>query len=261
LLLVMRLAWEATWPHTLTAGSAFGSFMVFASMVTRYAARSDAMTENLRALNAELLATRTLLEHGARDAERLRLSRELHDVAGHGLTALKLNLGVLARDSAQPDPERVALCAQLADELLQNLRAVVQQMRLHEGLELRAAISRIATPFPRPVVELDIESDLRIEGFDRAEAVLRAVQEGLTNAARHGAAEHIRIRARRENGQIRLELRDDGKSRGPLQPGNGLTGMRERLQAVDGGMQIERCDEGGVRLQAWVPLRAGIRDL
>src|SRR5699024_2029040 len=74
----------------------FIGFQMFAVLVMRYAIRAEDMAADLKSVNARLLATRSLLSETARDQERLRLSRELHDVAGHKLTALKLNLRGLA---------------------------------------------------------------------------------------------------------------------------------------------------------------------
>ena len=103
---------------------------------------------DLQQTNADLLATRSLLAESARDPERLRLARELHDVAGHKLTALKLNLTALA---AQRQLAAAALDqggAQLADELLGDIRGVVAQMRQHDGLDLRARARAAHRPVP-----------------------------------------------------------------------------------------------------------------
>ncbi len=229
------------------------SFQVFAVLVMRYARQAEAMSEALRAVNADLVATRSLLEESARDAERLRLSRELHDVAGHALTALKLNLGALSRDVRQPDPERVQLCAGLADALLQNLRGVVRQMREHEGIDLRVAIERLAAPFPHPRVRLDIDTQARLSDIHGAEALLRAVQEGLTNAARHSGASSLWLSLKREGEQVRLTMHDDGRGTGKLQEGSGLSGMRERLQELGGELVIDQGPAGGLRLSACLP--------
>ncbi len=248
--------WPGRDAQILTTLAAHVSFQVFAALVMRYAARAEAMAEQLRAVNADLVATRSLLEHSARDAERLRLSRELHDVAGHALTALKLNLGALARDPRQPDGERVALCAGLVDELLQNLRGVVRQMRAHEGIDLAPAIERLAAPFPKPVIHLDLAVDARAGSLDGAEALLRAVQEGLTNAARHAQAGNVWLRLSREGDRLALEVRDDGRGARDVVPGNGLKGMRERIESLGGELAIERAAEGGVRLLARLPALA-----
>lgn len=250
---VMFLYWPGRPAIIATSLAAFASFQVFAALVMRYAARAEAMSEELRAVNADLIATRSLLEESARDAERLRLSRELHDVAGHALTALKLNLGALARDPQQPDPDRVQLCAGLADELLQNLRGVVRQMRAHEGIDLRSAIERLAAPFPKPSILLEIDGDARVHDMARAEALLRTVQEGLTNAARHAGASQLWLSLRRIGHRLELEIRDNGRGAGPAQPGNGLRGMRERLEALGGTLRVDQGAEGGLRLLASLP--------
>ncbi len=234
----------------------YASFQAFAALTSHYAAAAERSRAALALVNADLLATRSLLAESARDQERLRLSRELHDVAGHKLTALKLNLGALARTAQADATESVRVCAQLADELLHDLRGVVQQMRLHDGMDLRAAIERLVAPFPQPSVHLVIAADARVASVEQAEAVLRAVQEALTNAARHAGADNIWIALTRHNDRIVLDMRDDGRSGGDLRAGNGLRGMRERLEAIGGGLAIDRGDSGGVHLHAWLPAAA-----
>jgi signal transduction histidine kinase len=232
------------------------SFQAFAGVTAWYAHRAEQARDELVAVNADLLATRSLLAESARDSERLRLSRELHDIAGHKLTALKLNLSALARDPRFAGTDAVPLCAQLADELLADIRGVVQQMRLHDGMDLRSAIGALAAPFPRPRVHLELAGEARVADVAQAEAVLRTVQEALTNAARHGNAENVWVVLRREAGEIALDIRDDGRGVGALRFGNGLRGMRERLEALGGQLQAERNSAGGVRLLARFPVAA-----
>jgi signal transduction histidine kinase len=249
---VMVWTWERE-DYILITVLAYASFQLFAALVLRYATQAERAGEALRAANAELLATRSLLAEGARDRERLRLARDLHDVAGHKLTALKLNLAALARDAAAGADPRTALCAQLADELLADIRGVVQAMRQGEGVDLQAAIRGLAGRFPRPRLELEIADDARPANLQQAETLLRAVQEALVNAARHSQANTLWVVLRREDGQLRLDLRDDGRGAGELTPGNGLRGMRERLEAGGGGLSLRRTETGGVHLQAWLP--------
>jgi signal transduction histidine kinase len=232
------------------------SFQGFAALTAWFAFSAERTRDQLAATNADLLATRSLLAESARDSERLRLSRELHDVAGHKLTALKINLAALAREPRFTGDERVALCASLADELLADIRGVVQQMRQDEGLDLAAAITTLARPFPRPQLQLDIAHDARVATVAQAEAVLRAVQEGLTNAVKHSQANTLWVVLRRDGDALRLDIRDDGRGSGPVCAGNGLSGMRERLEAIGGGLEIERTETGGVHLQAWMPVAA-----
>jgi len=250
---VFRFAWQASWPAMGTLLHA--SFQLFAIVASWYAVTAERSRDALAAANAELLATRSLLAESARDSERLRLARELHDVAGHSLTALKLNLRALQRQPALANDAQLALCAHLADELLGDIRGLVQQMRLHDGVELGELMRRLGAPFPKPRLHLELEPGLRVPSLEQAEAVLRTVQEALTNAARHGGADNLYLHMHREHDCLRLDIRDDGRGAGGvLRFGNGLTGMRERLRAVGGDVEAQGGAQRGVHLSAWLPL-------
>src|SRR5690606_5765970 len=156
--LALYLVYAYVWRFTSPAVGVLmvACFQAFAASAAWFGISAERARAELAAVNADLLATRSLLAESARDGERLRLSRELHDVAGHKLTALKLNLAALARDPRFSDEAQVALCARLADELLADIRGVVQQMREGEGLELGPAITALASPFPRPRLHVQI---------------------------------------------------------------------------------------------------------
>ena len=249
-----REVWHASAPLLSTISIA--SFQAFAAVTASFALDAERSRDALALTNADLLATRALLAESARDGERLRLSRELHDVAGHKLTALKLNLAALARDPRLAGDAQAALCARLADELLADIRGVVAQMRHSDGLGLGDALAVLAAPFPRPRMHLQIDAGARVGTLAQAEALLRAVQEGITNAARHSQAQNLWVVLRRDAASLRLDIRDDGRGGGDLRPGNGLRGMGERLAAVGGGLDVRRTDTGGVHLQAWLPTAA-----
>jgi signal transduction histidine kinase len=242
--LVLTLHWEAT--GAIITVLLFGGFQAFAVLTSRYAARAEAAQAQTAQINAQLLATRTLLADSASDQERLRLARELHDVAGHKLTALKLNLTALARTT--PD---VALAAQLADELLRDIRAVVREMRNREGIDIAAAIAQLAAPFPRLAVHASL--DANVDSVTQAETIVRAAQEALTNAARHAGAVNVWIVLRRDATGLHLDVRDDGRGSGPIEFGAGLSGMRERFLALGGGLDVGRGEHGGLELHGWMP--------
>lgn len=248
--------WRAPPTALLISLLAYASFQLFAALVMRYAVQAEETGLRLREANAGLLATRELLSEGARDAERLRLARELHDVAGNKLTALKLNLAVLARDPRFAESTQPDVCMRLADELLGDLRALVERVRQDGGLDLREALAKLASPFPRPRMHVEIAPDARALGLAQAEPVLRTVQEALTNAARHSHAQHLWVVLRRDGDALQLDIRDDGRGRGALRPGNGLRGMRERLEALGGELDVRRMETGGVQLQARLPASA-----
>lgn len=225
-------------------------FQAFAALTGHYAFSREQAREHLAQVNAELLATRRLLEESARAGERLKLSRELHDVAGHSLTALKLNLARLSRDPALAGREEIVLSAQLADDLLAQIRQVVGALRAHDGLDLRAALEALSRPVPGVRIDMDIEDGLRVDDIDQAEALLRCAQEAITNALRHGRARHIHIRLQRDGAGLALTIDNDGLAPTRVDEGNGLTGMRERLAAIGGRLDIEATPPRGLRVVA-----------
>lgn len=248
LYLVFKHYWQSDVPLTLTL--VYAGFQVFAATTGIYAKHAETARDDLALVNAHLLATRSLLEESARDRERLRLARELHDVAGHKLTALKLQLSLLARDPAGAPPA-VKTAAALADELLGDIRGVVGQMRHNDGLDLRRAIEELAAPIPKPKVHLDLAENTRVDNLDQAQVLLRVAQEGLTNAARHSSADNVWLKLSREDNRIVLEIRDDGRGTKALCIGHGISGMCERLEEIGGGIEFNATK--GFRLNAWVP--------
>ena len=229
-------------------------FQAFAALTGHYAGSRERAREHLAQVNAELLATRCLLEESARAGERLKLSRELHDVAGHTLTALKLNLARLARDPALAGREELLVSSTLADDLLGQIRQVVGTLRVHDGFDLRAALEALAQPIPSVRILIDIEDHLRVDDLEQAEALLRCAQEAITNALRHGRASEIRVALRRVDGALSFSIENDGVAPARLDFGNGLTGMRERLQAVGGSLEVATTPPRGLRVIARLPL-------
>lgn len=233
-------------------------FQAFAALTGHYAGSRERAREHLARINAELLATRRLLEESARAGERLKLSRELHDVAGHSLTALKLNLARLARDPALAGREELQVSSALADDLLSQIRQVVGTLRAHDGFDLRAALEALAQPFPGVRIAIDIEDGLRVDDLEQAETLLRCAQEAITNALRHGRASEIRIALRRIDSALTFSIGNDGLVPAKIDFGNGLTGMRERLDAVGGTLELATTPPRGLQVIARIPLVHGL---
>ena len=251
---LMHWRWQAEWSWVMVSVAAYGAFQAFAALLLHYARQSESMAEDLRAVNAHLLSTRYLLDEAARDQERLRLSRELHDIAGHKLTALKMNLRQLMRKPNLGHAAELKQASELADELLGDIRGVVRQLRGGDGFDLARGLEQLARPFPRPRLELDIEPGIRLERADQAEAILRLVQEALTNAARHSPARCLWVQLRDQDGMLALELEDDGAAALPIKPGNGLTGMRERIESLGGSLSLRDSKRGGLSISARLPM-------
>jgi len=256
IILVLAALLIAEWGlvPALPALLSYAGFQAFAALTTTYARRAEQARDAIRAVNAELLATRQLLLESARGEERLALSRELHDVAGHKLTALKLQLRMLALAALPEQRDALKDCARLSDELLADVRSVVDTLRQHDGIDLHAALQALAPALPRPLLRFALAADARVSRLDQAQALLRVAQEALTNALRHAACGAVVIRLDRDDGGVVLSVEDDGRATSAPIEGNGLRGMRERLAALGGVLAITVKPEGGLRLEARLPV-------
>jgi signal transduction histidine kinase len=231
----------------------YTGFQAFALLVGHYASNAERTRDRLALVNADLLATRALLADSARDAERLRMARELHDVAGHKLTAIHLNLRALASDPAFSQRQEVRLAQDLSSELLADIRNVVQALRDSRGLDLETALRALAAPLPKLRMDLRIDGHVQVTDPAQAETLLRLVQESLTNAVRHAGASRISVEISREGEDVMLRIEDDGVVKGAIREGNGMAGMRERVEASRGDFQIGAAPHGGLRIEARLP--------
>ena len=241
---------EALMQSLLYAG--FSLFIYVTSLVARQQAQAR---DEQRRLNAELRATRALLAESARVNERTRISRELHDLLGHHLTALSLNLEVASHMTEGRAQEHVRQAHTLARLLLTDVREAVSQLRdASGGIDLAAALRPLADHVPALDIELDVQSPLAVDDPERAHVMLRCTQEIITNAVRHAQARRLRIRVWRQADALMLEASDDGQGAEALVPGNGLRGMRERIVQCGGSLDIQTRPGAGFRLQLSLPL-------
>lgn len=214
--------------------------------------REEASRRRLAAAHAELAAAGAALAETSRTQERLRISRELHDLVGHQLTALALELEIATHTGADPGGH-VARARALAGDLLTDVRTTVGQLR-GRAPDLAATLERIAEQLPRPVVHVHVADGVTADE-ERTLAVVRCVQEILTNAIRHGDADTVWIDLSPvPGGGLRLSARDDG--RGPaadVVPGNGLRGLDERAGAFGGSVDWGPATPRGFVVTAVLP--------
>jgi signal transduction histidine kinase len=240
--------WESVFQSSFYVG--FAAFV----LVTAYVARQQAQArDEQRRLNAELRATRVLLTESARVNERTRISRELHDLLGHHLTALSLNLEVAGHVTEGRAQEHVRQAHTLARLLLTDVREAVSQLRESGSIDLAAALWPLAEHVPSLDIHLDLHEPLTLEDPGRAHVLLRCAQEIITNTVRHAGARNLWISCRRQGADLLMEARDDGRGVGELVAGNGLRGMRERLRQYGGQMQLQTGQGTGFRLDLRLP--------
>jgi signal transduction histidine kinase len=253
--LFVWLARSQPLPKAMQLGLAYVAFQLFAAFVSQAAYVAQESRRDVLRVNRELEAARALVAEGARVQERLRLSRELHDIAGHKLTALKLQLSLEMRTQASSASGTLAQCLTLADELLTDIRMVVSTLRQEDTIDLRTALLALNPAIASVSVTFNVESGAIVSDIAKAEALLRCAQEGLTNALRHGGATEILVTLARGDEELVLSVEDNGAGfQSPTPPaGNGLRGLRERLEEFQGVISLDRRTPHGCVLRAVLP--------
>jgi len=239
----------------LTAGLFLG-ISLFAFMSSVVALRQHAARDELRKVNSELRATQALLAENTRIAERVRIARELHDLVGHHLTALTLNLEVVTHLVQGKALEHVQQAHSLAKLLLADVREVVSDMREDDKVDLSAALRTLVEGVPEPSIHLDLPRELAMTDPLRAQVLLRCAQEMITNSVRHAQARNLWMRLLLDDDGVVMTARDDGQGVEKVVSGNGLNGMEERLRQLGGELTVESSPGAGFSLHARVPLEA-----
>ena len=231
----------------------FTSFQVFAVLVIFSQQREAAARARLADAHAELRAATTLLEASSRTTERLRIARDLHDVIGHHLTALILELEAAGQAESTGHSPHIGQARGIARTLLGAIRGAVQDLRDPQPA-LEDALAHV-TRLPQPHIELSVEKDLDVD--DAASLTLiRCVQEIVTNTARHADASKLQIGIRSDgHGTVLLDAHDDGRGTARLQPGNGLNGITERVRDLGGTVEFVTAPGDGMRVIARIPQR------
>jgi signal transduction histidine kinase len=261
----------ASWLHWSSSAEVWTGFAVgvLALLVAPGITRGLAAAElgMVRALltpsGAELLTAKvsSLTESRARvvdaaDAERRRIERDLHDGTQQHLVSLAMNLG-MAKEKLDSDPEAarqlVADAHQQAKDSITELRNVVRgvypAVLTDRGLD--AALSALAARSPVPV---RLQVDLPQRPNPTAEAIAYfVVSESLTNVARHSGARSATVYVEQSGDRLKLAIVDDGRGGAVEAAGSGLTGLRDRVAAVDGRFTLTSPPGGGTTIAVEVP--------
>ncbi|NHZ40012.1 sensor histidine kinase [Massilia aquatica] len=237
---------------TLTAAEAV--IMCIVTALVLVALRERRARVALAAAHAELQATQALLGEAVRASERLRLARDLHDMAGHHLTALKLHLDLAKRQAGAAAPPSLATASSLAATLLADVRLLVSSERGGGDIDMRLALQTLCAGIPAPRIALSIGERLGIDSAALAHALFCAVQEAISNAIRHADAASMTISLQRDtNGDLLLAIADDGRGSAGAAEGNGLRGMRERLDQLGGALLAANRAPHGFALDIRLP--------
>ena len=192
-------------------------------------------------------------------AERERIGRDLHDLLGHTLSmvALKSDLAgrLLARDPAAAQVE-IAEVSRVAREALAQVRGAVSGIRA-AGIAAELASAKLLLETDGVAFEYRLDDGFSGAGLPAAveSALAMTVREAATNIQRHARARRAQVRFGVEAGEAVLRVEDDGRG-GALVPGNGLAGMRERIEALRGRLRVDAGARQGTCIEARVPLAA-----
>lgn len=258
---------EASISQAGEPGSRF--FTVILRDITRRKEAEDtllAQQQELRELSARVLE--------AREEEKTRIARELHDELGQLLTALKMDLAWLRERLPAGEAElarRAEGMGALLDRTVGSSRRIAADLRplMLDDLGLAEAAQWLVEDFGKRSglrLEMQVPAGPAFESLSKgaATALYRALQESLTNIARHSGAGSAWILLAQENGALHLEIEDDGRGIAPedlAKSGSlGLKGMRERVAYYGGALEVARAPRGGTRLRVRMPLGGGGED-
>jgi two-component system sensor histidine kinase DesK len=204
-------------------------------------------------INRQLRRANEEIENLAKVAERERIARDLHDVLGHTLSVITLKselAGKLIDRDSQAARKEISEVEQISRQALSDVRDAIRGYR-SQGLVAELAQAKTTLETAGVTVQCDAATTMKLPAVQESVLSL-AVREAVTNVVRHARARTCRMRLEQQNGSCRLEIQDDGCGASNSE-GNGLRGMRERVEMLGG--TLSRNTEAGTRLTITLPLK------
>jgi signal transduction histidine kinase len=247
-------------PQWVNLAQEVASSMAVATQQTRLVDQVKEASQELRELSRRVFT--------AQEAERRRISRELHDEASQALMAVKISLDMV-RKKLPPQPEslrqNIRAAQDLTDETMDAIRSLALGLRPPEleAVGLEPVLVDYCAEFARRTQLQVSYQGVKLPPLpdEVAISLYRVLQEALTNVIKHAHASQVRVELSYDQGEIGLSVIDDGQGfvleDGFHQTHNGIgtIGMRERLEGLGGRLEIETRPAQGTRLHACVPWR------
>ncbi len=243
----------------LVEGRLWGVIAAFSKREGAFPAETESQIGEFTALVAtaianadsrnELIASRARIVAAADEARR-RIRRDLHDGGQQRLVHALITLKLARRSLAGGDPDAEVLI----DEAVEHTEAAVEALReLSHGIlpsiltrgGLRAGVQAVVARMPLPV-DVDVTAERFPPGVEATAYFV--VSEALTNTVKHSGATRARVVAEASGGVLRVEISDDGRGGAAPDGGSGLVGLRDRVAALDGYLEIESPPGGGTRI-------------
>ncbi len=233
--------------------SLYAAFHFFAVIMQSAISAEQQAKEALAEKNLELQSAQQLLLAASQQTERTRIARNLHDLLGHHLTALTIQLQIASYHTDAEAKLQVDKSLQLARLLLSDVREAVSSMRDSTDLNLWQLLQPVVENLPESLqVEFDIPTELSVSSILQAQHFLMLVREAVSNTLKHADASKLSIVARLEQQELAVTITDNGKLVANWQWGNGLTGMQERLAECGGSLKVVT-NTGAMQLQIRLP--------
>jgi len=261
LTLVMPLLLRSRWVDAVALALVYGTGIVFVVVFTRVAASEREARTELAEANQRLREHASQVEELAKTKERNRLAREIHDSLGHYLTVVNVQIGA-ARTVLEHDRPRALDHLSKAQALTQEGLAEVR----HSVAALRASPTE-SRPLPEALTKLveqwnaaGLAAKLTVYGVIRPLTpqtnltLYRATQEALTNVAKHADASSVDMHLDyRDECRVHLSVKDNGIGSNNSEGGFGLLGVRERVQLLNGRVQVFTSAGRGFTLDVEIP--------
>ena len=221
------------------------------------------LNEKLHDVNEQLQKYSLMAEKMAETRERNRLAREIHDTLGHTLTGISAGIDAcIAIISISPEQtkKQLELISKVTRDGIKDIRRSVSELRPDalDRFSLEFAINKMVTDI-NAVSETRVYFDCRVSnlkfGEDEENAIYRVVQEGITNAIRHGQAKEIWVTMKMEKEDILIQIKDNGIGCKEMKSGFGTKHMKERIRMLNGAVTFDGSD--GFIVNARIPIRRG----
>nr|WP_288452658.1 sensor histidine kinase [uncultured Anaerostipes sp.] len=217
----------------------------------------------LKEMNAQLQDYAQMQEKMGETKERNRIAREIHDTLGHTMTGLSAGIDAciaMIDFSVDETKKQLNKISKVARQGIQDIRRSVNKLRPDalEHLNLEAAMEKMMEEMME-VSDVQIRYECEVSALkfnpDEEDAIYRVVQEGITNAIRHGKAANIDVHIKKENKWLVLSIQDDGVGCEEIKSGFGLIHIRERIQMLNGEVTYD--GSHGFHIVAKIPIRWG----
>lgn len=250
MLLVFGLRMYLLWPDTYAA---FGIGLTALISVSAFSSNYFLIEREKKRAALEL--SQDEVRRIAAFAERERIGRDLHDLLGHTLSMVALKADLASRLAARDvDAATIEMreVARIAREALGEVRQAVSGIR---SAAIAAELASAKVLLEADGVAVDTQMDALALRPETESALAMTLREAATNVQRHAGARRLHISLRQEGDDAVLEVVDDGRG-GAIRRGHGLTGMSERIHALDGTLEVGAAPGRGTRVIARLPLQA-----